>query len=78
MKTRSDPNSVANIWPIDQCNAGTNSPLPTPCRHINPRIRSVMQNYEHSPPSRPVSVIGSMMGLSLDSLDVLTPTNTKA
>jgi hypothetical protein len=91
MKTRSDNQPVPNIWPIDQFNAliMQNSPRPaprglarqvspflSPHRVINPRIRSLMQSYELSPGSRSVSVIGNMMGLSTESLNVPTPTHT--
>ena len=91
MRTRSDNQPVPNIWPIDQFNAliMQNSPRPaprgltrqaspflSPSRVINPRIRSLMHNYELSPGSRSVSVIGNMMGLSTESLDMPTPTHT--
>ena len=91
MRTRSDNQSVPNIWPIDQFNAliMQNSPRSAPCglarqvspflsppRVINPRIRILMQSFELSPGSRSVSVIGNMMGLSTESLDMPTPTHT--
>ena len=90
-RTRSDNQPVPNIWPINQFNALTmqNSPCPAPCglarqvspflsphRVINPRICPLKQTYELSPGSLSVSVIGNMMGLSTESLDVPTPTHT--